>query len=129
AIWKSLVLPAGGTVLCWLLLTTLWLPVFDYARSYGPLVRRVVSIMDQPSCVEVFGMTRAQIAAFRFHGKLKLQPAGGFTECPWLIADADAADALRAALDLGHWTEFGRFRRPGDNNEDVLVFRRAGSPG
>jgi hypothetical protein len=36
AIWKSLVLPAGGAALCWLLVMTLWLPVLDYARSYAP---------------------------------------------------------------------------------------------
>ncbi|MFZ9180222.1 MAG: hypothetical protein ACO21V_13530, partial [Limnohabitans sp.] len=34
ALWKSLVLPAGGAALCWLLLMTLWLPALDYARSY-----------------------------------------------------------------------------------------------
>jgi hypothetical protein len=41
AIWKSLVLPAGGATLCWLLLMTLWLPVLDYARSYAPQVQRI----------------------------------------------------------------------------------------
>jgi len=43
AIWKSLVLPAAGAALCWLLLTTLWMPALDYARSYLPLVRRIES--------------------------------------------------------------------------------------
>ncbi len=37
ALWKSLVLPAAGVVLCWLLLMTLWLPLLDYARSYRAL--------------------------------------------------------------------------------------------
>jgi 4-amino-4-deoxy-L-arabinose transferase-like glycosyltransferase len=36
AIWKSLVLPAGGAALCWLLLMTLWLPLLDFARSTSP---------------------------------------------------------------------------------------------
>ena len=26
----------GGAALCWLLLTTLWMPALDYARSYAP---------------------------------------------------------------------------------------------
>ena len=38
ALWKSLVLPAGGVALCWLLLMTLGLPILDYARSNRPLV-------------------------------------------------------------------------------------------
>ena len=41
ALWKSLVLPAGGVALCWLLLMTLWLPLLDYARSYRALVQRI----------------------------------------------------------------------------------------
>src|SRR4030095_5800447 len=34
AIWRSLVLPAGGVVLAWNLTMTLWLQPLDYARSY-----------------------------------------------------------------------------------------------
>src|SRR2546421_674837 len=49
-IWKSLVLPASGAALCWLLLMTLGLPVLDYARSYGPLVRSVRKFIDAPGC-------------------------------------------------------------------------------
>ena len=124
AIWKSLVLPAGGAVLCWLLLTTLWLPLFDYARSYGALVRRMAAVMQQPACVEVAGLTRAQIAAFRFHGKLKLQPVAGFERCPWLLVDEDALRQLGHPIDALTWDRYGRFRRPGDNNEDVLLYRR-----
>jgi len=41
ALWKSLVLPAGGVALCWLLFMTLWLPILDQARSYRALVERV----------------------------------------------------------------------------------------
>jgi 4-amino-4-deoxy-L-arabinose transferase-like glycosyltransferase len=40
AIWKSLVLPAGGVALAWLLLMTLWLPLLDYARGMRPLALR-----------------------------------------------------------------------------------------
>ncbi|RYY83251.1 MAG: hypothetical protein EOO24_39155, partial [Comamonadaceae bacterium] len=41
ALWKTLVLPAGGTALCWMLLMTLWLPLLDYARSYVPQVQAI----------------------------------------------------------------------------------------
>lgn len=41
ALWKSLVLPAGGVALCWLLFMTLWLPILDQARSYRALVTRM----------------------------------------------------------------------------------------
>ncbi len=35
ALWKSMILPAAGTTLCWLLLTTLWMPILDFSRSYS----------------------------------------------------------------------------------------------
>jgi hypothetical protein len=35
-LWKSLVLPAGGVTLCWLLLMTLWLPLLDHAPELRP---------------------------------------------------------------------------------------------
>ena len=40
-LWKSLVLPAGGVALCWLLVMTLLLPPLDYARSYRAQVERI----------------------------------------------------------------------------------------
>ncbi|MBC7601531.1 MAG: hypothetical protein H7255_02590, partial [Ramlibacter sp.] len=85
AIWKSLVLPAGGAALCWVLVMTLWLPALNYARGYSPLVRAVQSHMDRPGCVEIFGLSRAQIAALRYHGGMDLQWAGTDSKCPWLI--------------------------------------------
>jgi hypothetical protein len=37
-LWKSMVLPASGVSLCWLLVMTLLLPPLDHARSYRSLV-------------------------------------------------------------------------------------------
>ena len=39
-LWKSLVLPAGGVSVCWLLVMTLLLPPLDNARSYRSMVQR-----------------------------------------------------------------------------------------
>jgi hypothetical protein len=61
AIWKSLVLPAGGAALCWLLLTTLWMPLLDHARSYAPLVRRVRPSSNPPLSLARPGLHRLQI--------------------------------------------------------------------
>ena len=128
ALWKSLVLPAGGAALCWLLLMTLWLPLLDFARSYAPLVRRTLVVMKQPpSCVEAHGLNRGQIAAFRFHGKLNLKPAGTEPSCPWLIVDKDAMPSLAKVVDLNQWKFHSALRHPSDRNEDLMVFRRLSS--
>lgn len=125
AIWKSLVLPAGGAALSWLLLMTLWLPLLDYARSYAPLVRRTLIVMKhQPSCVQVHGLNRSQVAAFQFHGKLKVVPASQTASCPWLIVDKDAMPTLSNAVNREEWTYHSSLRHPADRDEDLTVFRR-----
>jgi hypothetical protein len=124
-IWKSLVLPAGGAALCWLLLMTLWMPLLDYARSYAPLVHRVARLIDTPGCVEVHGLTQAQLAAMRYHGGMTLKPASRPASCPWLLVDADAQHSASLAVDLRQWSIVSLIARPSDSNDNVLLYRRA----
>ncbi len=124
-IWKSLVLPAGGAALCWLLLTTLWMPLLDYARSYAPLVRNVSRLLVVPGCVEVYGLSQAQLAALRYHGGLSLKVADKHATCPWLIVDADMEQAATGALEMRQWTLVSLVRRPTDSNDNVLLYRKA----
>ncbi|HSI55755.1 MAG: hypothetical protein ACAH21_11480 [Ramlibacter sp.] len=127
-IWKSLVLPAGGAALCWLLLMTLWLPVLDFARSYTPVVRGVARLVDKPGCVEVFGLSRAQVVAFRYHAQMDLRPAAPHAACPWLLATADLQAAMPLALDMQGWQLVASIRRPSDARDNVLLYRRAPRP-
>ena len=128
AIWKSMVLPAGGATLCWLLLMTLWLPVLDYARSYAPMVQRILVLTDRPACVQVHGLGRGPIAALRFHGQLDTRPATRRADCPWLLVDAADAPTLPEAVDLSQWTYQARVRRPTDRTETILLYRRNAAP-
>ena len=123
-IWKSLVLPAGGAALCWLLLMTLWMPVLDYARSYAPLVRNVARLLETPGCVEVHGLSQAQLAALRYHGGMTLKPASRPAACPWLLVDADAQHSASLAIDLREWEPLALVARPSDSNDNVLLYRR-----
>jgi hypothetical protein len=125
ALWKSLVLPAGGAAMSWLLLMTLWMPLLDFARSYAPLVRQVVQQMGPQSCVHAYGLTHGQIAAFQFHGNMQLRALRNTPQCPWLVVDADSAVKVFAAVDMTAWTLRSTVRRPSDDNEDVLLFERA----
>jgi hypothetical protein len=127
AIWKSLVLPAGGAALCWLLLMTLWLPVLDFARSYAPVVTAVVRKMDRPGCVEVFGLSRGQVAAFRYHGQMDLRHAGWQGACPWMLVAAELQPSMASALDTSGWQLVSIIRRPVDKDDYVLLYRKADS--
>jgi hypothetical protein len=124
AIWKSLVLPAGGTALAWLLVMTLWLPVLDYARSYAAPVQRLVARMDAPGCVQVFGLTRPQIAALLYHGQLALETASTTSTCPWLVAAGDLELTVPTAFDKRHWSLVARIPRPTDARENLLLYKK-----
>jgi 4-amino-4-deoxy-L-arabinose transferase-like glycosyltransferase len=126
AIWKSLVLPAGGTTLCWLLLMTLWLPLLDYARSDGPLSRQISSLVDKKSCVEIYGVNSPLAAALQYHGALSLRQAASQGQCPYLVVDAAAQGQLSAVVNLPDWAFQATVRRPTDKNQVLLVYKRVG---
>lgn len=124
AVWKSLVLPAGGATLCWLLLMTLWLPLLDYARSYTTLSRQVATLVGKNNCVEIYGIGNAQAAALKYHGQLTLRHATPRPVCPYLIVDADFQSSLGGTVHLPDWILVTTIRRPGDRNENVLLYKR-----
>jgi len=124
AIWKSLVLPAGGAALGWLLVMTLWLPVLDYARSLTPVVGGVRKLIDRPGCVEVVGLDRPQLAALRYHGGFELRPAPSQDRCPWLVVTQELEQAMPLAIDRRAWQRVGSVRRPTDAHDNLLVYRR-----
>jgi hypothetical protein len=124
AIWKSLVLPAAGATLCWLLLMTLWLPLLDYARSYAPMSRQIASMVDKKSCVEIYGISSAHAAGLQYHGHLELRQAQTRAVCPYLIVDANAQTNLGDMVNLPDWAFQAKISRPTDKNENVLLFKR-----
>lgn len=130
AIWKSLVLPAGGATLCWLLLMTLWLPLLDHARSLGPLSRQVASLVDTQRCVEIYGIGSAQAAALQYHGKLELRQTSRQASCPYLVVHVNALPRLGDAVNLPDWAFKAAVRKPTDKSESLQVFQRisTGSP-
>jgi 4-amino-4-deoxy-L-arabinose transferase-like glycosyltransferase len=124
-IWKSVVLPAGGAALCWLLLMTLWLPMLDFARSYAPMVKLVTTAMPQaPGCVATLGLNRSQIAAFQFHGQLELQTLGAGTQCQWLIADIGTANQRTDITQGSHWQLRRSIGHPAERKDSLRLYER-----
>ncbi len=127
AIWKSLVLPAAGSTLCWLLLNSLWLPLLDYGRSYGPLTRRIATLVPAKACVLVDGLNQAQISALRYHGRLNLQrinPGQDQHKCRGLVVAPTTQPTLDERVDLTEWAFKATVRRLNDRNESLLVYQR-----
>ena len=123
ALWKTLVLPAAGTTLCWSLLMTLWLPLLNHGRSYAPLVAKVTAITGPARCVQALGLGNAQAAALAHHGPLHLRQAGpAAADCPWLVIDSRAVGTHAERLRGWGWQEVTRLRRPTDNDETLVIF-------
>jgi len=124
ALWKTLVLPAGGTALCWMLLMTLWLPPIDYARSYVPQVRAVAERVGQPSCIAELALSRPHIAALRYHGQFNLQPLLLGTDCPWLLVSPETIERLHTIIPFDQWRFSGTLRRPSSPADDLLLYQK-----
>jgi len=127
ALWKSLVLPAGGVVLCWLLAMTLWLPVLDFARSPRQWMQRVAAHVPPGACVAAPGASPSTVAALEAFGGWRVdarrEPAG--SDCRYLVL-VTRARPLPASPP--GYEAVAEVQRPAERDERTLVFRRRGAP-
>ena len=129
AVWRSLVLPAGGVALCWLLLMTLWLPLLDYARSPRPLVVRIARHVPPGSCILAPGMGPPEVAALEYFGRYRVDARAPETAgiasaaCDVLLVTADSSPPPPAG-----WALVARERRPTDRDAVTSIYRRLPAP-
>ena len=68
ALWRGTVLSAGGIVVTWLLLVTLWMPALDYVRSYRPVSAQLAQALrthvKPGECVRGLALGTGQRASF-----------------------------------------------------------------
>ncbi len=123
ALWKSLVLPAGGVALCWLLLMTLGLPILDYARSNRPIVERIARHVPPGECIVAQDQPLALVAALEFHGPYVVDARRGASQsrCNYLVR-VEPVNAARPPPE--GWTRIARERRPTDRNNLTTIYRR-----
>jgi 4-amino-4-deoxy-L-arabinose transferase-like glycosyltransferase len=126
-LWKSLVLPASGVALCWLLLMTLWLPLLDYARSYRPLMAAVARHVPPAALICGQGLPRPQLAALEHYGHYRVDAATRHTDtrCDYLL---QLETNSRPGPAIPGWTLVARERRPSDKEEVTAIYRREGGP-
>ena len=124
ALWKSLVLPASGVALCWLLLMSLWLPLLDYARSYRPLIERIARHVPRTACVTAVELPRSQLAALEHLGGWRVDAATPpeASSCEFLLR---LESQSQPKPPLAGWTPVAQERRPGDKDDVTAIYRRA----
>jgi len=125
ALWKSMVLPAGGATLCWLLLMTLWLPLLDYARSHRLLLDQVAQHVQRDDCIEIQALARGQLAALRHVGRLTLEQHAAAGRCRWLLLGVGTPADVEFALsrDPRQWEPVAMNLRV-ESREAVRLLRR-----
>ena len=128
AIWRSLVLPAGGVVLAWTLAMTLWLQPLDYARSYRAHVALLSKHIPAGVCIAAPGLPRALTAALEYHGRWRVDAHNNApvdSACPvWVKAGTIAHPPDTPP----GWQAIAIERRPTDKDEVTGVYRRSTAP-
>jgi hypothetical protein len=129
ALWTSLVLPAGGVALCWLLLMTLWLPALDYARSARPLVTRLAPHIAPGGCIAAAGLPTSTVAALEFLGRWRVDAraaAATNTSCTTLLRVVRGRPLPTLPPAPEGWSKVAEVRRPNERDELTLVYQRVG---
>ena len=127
ALWKSLVLPASGVALSWLLLMTLGLPLIDYARSYRPWVYLVAQHVPNGVCVAA-QLPRSALAALENYSNWRIDAKGDVvttSECPYLLVDENRHNPVSAPPG---WALVAHLHRPSERDESTAVFKRPNAP-
>ena len=126
ALWKSLVLPAGGVALCWLLFMTLWLPILDQARSYRALIERMRPDVPADTMVCAPRATVALLTGLEYFGQYRvdgLAPTSGegARHCEVLIVQLPG----RAAIpEVKGWQPRAKHNQRTRNSEQIVIYRR-----
>lgn len=122
-LWKSLVLPASGVALCWLLSMTLLLPPLNHARSYRSLIQRIALQVPRDACVAAPGVVRAQIVALEHLGGYRVDAVTPpqRTGCPYLLL----METRQSPSEPGPgWVLLGREMRNTSEDEVTAIYRR-----
>lgn len=124
ALWRSLVLPAGGVVLAWTLAMTLWLQPLDYARSYRAHVALLAKHIPPEVCVSAPGVPRALTAALEYYGhwRVEAREVAAGDDCPVWVKAGTIANPPEVPPG---WQTIAIERRPTDKDEVTGVYRRA----
>ncbi|MDY7580050.1 glycosyltransferase [Herbaspirillum sp. RTI4] len=125
-LWRAVVLSSGGVILCWLLLTTLWMPWINYGRSYAGVAEQIAQRLPSTvTCIDT-NVGPAQRASFAYFGKMQFATDENSGCDVLLLQDAmrDQDDRLLQQFS-GKWKLLWEGRRPSDRDERFRLYRRA----
>lgn len=128
-LWRAVVLSSGGVILCWLLLTTLWMPWINYSKSYAGVAAQIDEHLPTVKrCVDS-NVGPSQRASFAYFGSI-LFGEFGQQHCDYLLYQDNVSvksdDALWRQF-KGNWKLLWTGRRPSDRDERFRLYQRVGN--
>ena len=125
ALWKSMVLPASGAIVCWILLMTLWLPFLDRGLSYRAWALELNQLTKQANCVNYYQLDRNQIAGLSYHSGIQFHPLHtNSKKCDWLLIKANSSKELEDSELQKYWKFQQLSQRPGDKKDLLKIYQR-----
>lgn len=124
ALWKSLVIPAGGVAVTWLLLMTLLLPLVDYTRGMQPWAQGLARHVPKDACVVASGLPSAYVAALELHGGWRVDARDGSLKTSRCNAAVTLTNDLSAYKAPEGWRVVASVQRPSERRELTLVLER-----
>jgi 4-amino-4-deoxy-L-arabinose transferase-like glycosyltransferase len=128
-LWRAVVLSSGGVILCWLLLTTLWLPWFNYRMSFAGVAQQAAQALPPVRrCVDT-NAGPAQRASFAYFGGIPFA-AGANQHCDFLLLQVNLQKKEKNKQDKlfrlypGDWQLLWEGHRLADRDERFRLYRR-----
>jgi 4-amino-4-deoxy-L-arabinose transferase-like glycosyltransferase len=113
-----------GLGLCWLLISTLWLPWIDHAKSYRGVFKAMRQHLPQGyDCMASFNLGESERAMLQYFAGITThrQESEPDANCELLLVNGLVSD-LPEQLDSRHWNLIWEGARPGDYRERLWLF-------
>lgn len=120
--YRSLLHWAMGFTIFWMLLTLLWLPWFDYGRSYRPVAEAISrQIPKNQGCLAEMQLGDTQRASLAYFSGVEVQSYSIDNPCHWLLVQSPP----KATAPAGQgWEKIWEGHRPGERRERFTLYRR-----
>lgn len=123
-IWRSVIIPAAGTTIVWLLLMTLWLPNINYAKTYRDVANAITKVVPKGyHCIYPSDIGMPQLASFVYFTQLRFSDSK--LKCDVMLDydnTSESADNPTDRLTDDQWQLIWEGHRPADKDERFRLY-------
>ncbi len=122
-LWRSVILSAGGLVLAWFLLMTLWLAAFNSRNTYREVSNRAAAILPADyDCIGTERVGRAERASLYYFANMRF--AKKTQRCSWLLVQEDGPLGQKGIAAPAGYVLRWEGARPRDRDHHLRLYSR-----